>query len=83
MWAEAADEYESWARRVLDQEKDAEAAAKQLTYCSDLFDGSVLDHAIVAEGSARRCRSFVAHEHAMDVAERYCTPPCIELLTLS
>ena len=70
-WEEAADIYEAWARSVLDEEKDAEAAARQLTYTSECYDGSVLDHAIVAETSARRCRSFVSHEHTMDVAERY------------
>ena len=43
IWLAAAAEYELWATRVLDQERDAEVAARQLTFTSDGFDGSVLD----------------------------------------
>lgn len=70
-WLEAAQDYEAWAKRVLDMEKDVEAAAKQLTFAGDGFDASAIDHAIVHEPGARPCRNFIAHVHCMDVAGRF------------
>lgn len=56
---------------MLEQEADADAAAKQLTYAGEQFEGSVLDDAIIIEHGARPCRSFVAHAHCMALAQRY------------
>ena len=70
-WEAAADEYESWAVAVLSQEVEPDAAAKQLTFASEFFDASAIDHAIVIDPVSRRCRSFVAHAHCTELARRY------------